>query len=197
MHDTLHDTTCDAQQAWHECFSSIIGRPDCTYNHAYTYIYDVNRHLQDLVERPTGVAEELREWRDRYDIAWYKDQCRKYLPSYSVGVFSSGGCCDTLASIRAGFTPVWGSECCPIKNRMFSALTGTECYPDTFAHDWSNARHVTLLKSGQTCIDYSLSGPYFRGESGGRDGKTGWMFVKQVDPILTIQPTAFVLEMVS
>ena len=28
-------------------------------------------------------------------------------------------------------------------------------------------------------------------------GKTGWMFVKQVDPILAIQPTAFVLEMVS
>ena len=74
---------------------------------------------------------------------------------------------------------------------------GTECYPDTFTHDWSNARHVTLLKSGQTCIDYSLSGPYFRGESGGRDGETGWMFVKQDDPILTIQPTAFVLEMVS
>ena len=88
----------------------------------------------------------------------------------------------------------------PLKIECFLislALHHHECYPDTFAHDWSNARHVTLLKSGQTCIDYSLSGPYFRGESGGRDGKTGWMFVKQVDPILTIQPTAFVLEMVS
>ena len=182
---------------WYECYSSTIGRSDAHESDVDSiHIYDVNRQNR-MVFRPEGIADELHAWRNHYDIAWYKDRCRNVMPSYSVGVFSSGGCLDTLAAIRASFTPLWGSECCPIKSKMWEDLTATPSYPDTFKHDWSSVNKVTLLKSGQTCIDYSLSGPYFRGEPGGRDGATGWMFTAQMDSILTIRPKAFVLEMVS
>ena len=155
-----HDGACDATIPWYTCFSSTIGRPDVqhTKHNQCTYIYDINRQLE-LLDRPTGVAAELREWRNSHDIDWYKKQCRKYMPSYSVGVFSSGGCCDTLAAIRASFTPVWGSEIDPTMNRMFTDLTAAPCYDNTFTTDWSQAKNITYLKSGQTCTDYSLSGP--------------------------------------
>ena len=157
-----HDEACDVPETWFTCFSSTIGRPDDAHvrNNQYTHIYDVNRQLE-LLDRSAGVTEELQEWRDAHDISWYKQQCRKYIPSYSVGVFSSGGCCDTLAAIRARFTPVWGSEIDPTMNKMFTDLTAATCYDDTFTADWSSARNITYLKSGQTCTDYSLSGPYF------------------------------------
>ena len=41
------------------------------------------------------------------------------------GVFSSGGCLDTLAAIRSGFTPVWGTEICERKRYMWRDLTRT------------------------------------------------------------------------
>ena len=43
-------------------------------------------------------------------------------------------------------------------------------------------------------IDYSDRGA---GDRRALFGETGWMFVQQVDPILTLKPAAFTLEMVS
>ena len=54
-----------------------------------------------------------------------------------------------------------------------------------------------MLVSGQNCEDYAASGPVNSGKPCGAQGETGWMFVKQVDPILTLRPKAFMLEMTS
>ena len=36
-------------------------------------------------------------------------------PSYTFATFSSGGCCDTIASLMTGLTPLWGTEICERK----------------------------------------------------------------------------------
>ena len=72
--------------------------------------------------------------------------------------------------------------------------TGGRCgrrYKITY-HDWGSVYTPNVLWSGQTCVDYSLSGPRT-----GSNGKTGWMFVEQTRPIIELQPDSVVLEMVA
>jgi len=109
-----------------------------------------------------------------------------------VGTFSSGGCLDTTATVIQGFKPVWGTEVCESKQKLWSTLTGTPDLGDTFAVQWKDQIVPNLLIPGQMCIDYSSSGP--------RTGElvtTGWMFVEPSTPILALQPDSFCLEMVA
>ena len=50
-------------------------------------------------------------WRQQLSIANAQRYCRT--PGQvgpTVGVFSSGGCLDTLAALHCGFRPIWGTE---------------------------------------------------------------------------------------
>ena len=42
-----------------------------------------------------------------------KDACKNSNPGFTCAVLCSGGCVCTLASIRAGFKMIWGTERCP------------------------------------------------------------------------------------
>ena len=58
----------------------------------------------------SGVAEELRDWREAFTIDMAKTLCRHSTKDrYSVAILAAGGLLDTLAAIRAGLLPIWGS----------------------------------------------------------------------------------------
>ena len=112
-------------------------------------------------------------------------------PAYSVGTFCSGGCLDTLAAIRAGFTPVWGTEICERKRAMWRSLTHSRDLGSTEDVDWSNQIVPDMIISGTPCTDFSPSGT-----CQGEYGPTGWMFEAQADHFLLMQPNSFCIEMV-
>ena len=59
----------------------------------------------------TGVKEELAVFRNQFTIEDAKGLCRSNeIDKYSVGILATGGCLCTLAAIRAGLFPIWGSE---------------------------------------------------------------------------------------
>jgi site-specific DNA-cytosine methylase len=117
-----------------------------------------------------------------------RDQSNKN--KITVAVLAAGGCIDTITAIKAGYTPIWATEICPIRRRMWEELTGTTCHGDTFSQDYSKLQRPDYLTSGQPCPDYSRSG-----SRAGEAGETGWMFTAQTQVIQLTRPKAFRLEM--
>lgn len=113
----------------------------------------------------------------KLSISEAKSKCREEGDKYTLGVLSSGGMVDTMAAIHQGFRPLFGTEVCDRKRAMWRDLTCTEDLGDTFKVEWEEIESPDLLTSGQTCIDYSSSGP-----KTGEEGTPGWMFTSQVDP---------------
>ena len=72
---------------------------------------------------------------------------------------------------------------------MFEDLSGAKCLGDTFGAEVAQAKRPRYLKSGQPCTNYTRAGDEL-----GQDGETGWMFVKQTEVIIKLQPWAFCLE---
>ena len=99
------------------------------------------------------------KWRTQLSIANAQRYCRT--PGQvgpTVGVFSSGGCLDTLAALRCGFRPIWGTEVDERLRTVWSHLTGAPDLGDTFKVDWQHQVVPDLLISGQPCTNYSSSG---------------------------------------
>ena len=97
---------------------------------------------------------------------------------YSVAVLGSGGLLDTIAAVKVGVIPVWGTEVCPTQQRLWHQFTSSPNYPDTFRDIPHNAHRPYYLKSGQPCPNYTCEGS--AGVEGcGASGSTGWMFVEQ------------------
>ena len=134
---------------------------------------------------------------------------------FTVGVLNSGGCVDTLSLIRAGWSPVWGTEICQthqhspaacntiirtssctdnLQQRMWTDLTGTPCLGNTFSNIAKYLQHEkpTMIASCQPCTDYCIGSTQT-----GVQGETGWMFVEQTNIILLTLPLTFRLEMSS
>jgi site-specific DNA-cytosine methylase len=154
---------------------------------------DFKVDLSDLKRTQAVVNPLVRKlalWRREFSIKKAKEMVKqKYGANITCAVLCSGGCLDTLAAMRAGFQPVWGSEIRTEQAAMFEDLTGGKSIGDTFGDSASAAAWVHYWKSGQPCIDYALSG-----KVQGKDGETGWMFTKQVEVILHHMPWAFCLE---
>ena len=138
-----------------------------------------------------SLADQLAAWRDSFKIG----DARRALQSehrdrqWTCAVLFSGGCLDTLAAIRTGFTPLWGCETNQAQGRMWEHLTGTTCLGDVFGAAAATAARVKYIKAGAPCPDYARSGT-----QRGADGETGWMFVKQAEVIEQQRPWAFCLE---
>lgn len=135
---------------------------------------------------------DLRTMREEHQIEIIKQRSSVRDSAYTFASFSSGGCLDAIASMLSGMAPLWGTEVCEHKRQAWRDLTRTADVGDTYAHDWEYMPTPDVLWSGQVCVDYSLSGPRT-----GAQGETGWMFVKQTDPILLLQPNAVIIEMVA
>ena len=73
---------------------------------------------------------------------------------------------------------------------MWTDLTDTPSYGDTFKLNYDTITTPDYLTSGQPCTDYSPPG-----SQAGEDGETGWMFTAQTAVINKIRPKAFRLEM--
>ena len=107
-----------------------------------------------------SVANELAIWREQFTIDTAKQLCRYNTEDkYSVAVLASGGLLDTLAAIRAGLLPIWGSETCATKQKLWNNLVGSECYGDAFTINYKQLRRPTVLKTGFPCVDYSDLAP--------------------------------------
>ena len=133
------------------------------------------------------------KWRQQLPMEAARTFCRSTNNrNPTVGVFSSGGCLDTLAAIRSGFRPIWGTEVNERMRTLWGHLTGTPDLGDTFSVNWANQPCPDLLIAGQPCTNFSSSG-----NQKGDEGDTGWMFVEQAKPILALEPKFFVLEMVA
>ena len=151
---------------------------------------------QKKVQFFTGLSQEdeisrkqLSDWRNTFTIQQAKTESKSNQKQFTLGVFCSGGCLDTLAAMRAGFKAVWSSEISATQARMFKDLTGGSSLGDTFGDEVWNAQRVDYIKSGQPCPDYSRSGSKLGGQ-----GETGWMFVEQAKVLLQLQPWAICLE---
>ena len=136
------------------------------------------------------MAEELQIWRDQFSMDDYKNMARNKNNKMTMAALASGGLICTMAAMRAGWRPIWGTEICSKQKQMWENLTGTSCLGDTFTVDYSVVESPMLLTSGQPCPDYTKPSSQ---QGGG--GTTGWMFVKQTEVILKLMPMAIRLEM--
>ena len=78
----------------------------------------------------------------------------KQTDKYSVAVLASGGLLGTLAAIRAGLMPIWGSDTDASMQSLWKDLVGNGCYRDAFSIDLSTVRRPKVLKTGFPCPNY-------------------------------------------
>ena len=62
---------------------------------------------------PTEVSIERQKWRDSFTFQNAYDQCHNTHSKFTAVVLQSGGLLCTLAAIRSGWTPIFGTEICP------------------------------------------------------------------------------------
>ena len=153
-----------------------------------------------LTAQGSDIGAKLQEWRDRVPIStlmkFKQVKTIAKICLFSCVILAAGGLLDTVAAMRSGFFPIWGTELCEKQRAMWKTLTNTPIYPDTFGN-LPNSYRPTYIKSGQPCPDYTINGVNNRPYSHGRDGDTGWMFTSQVEVIKRQNPRAFCLEMTS
>ena len=143
-----------------------------------------------LTEAPTSdAAVEFHTWRNQSSITEIKNTARHPKTDITIAILATGGCIDAIAAIKAGFKPIWATEICPIKQRMWEDLTGTTCHGDTFKQDYTQLQQPDYLTSGQPCTNYARSG-----SETGDEGETGWMYTAQAQEIMVLQPSAIRLE---
>ena len=142
--------------------------------------------------KQTEVAKERQIWRDSFTFQQAMEQCHETHTQFTVVVLQSGGLLCTHSSIRAGWTPIWGTEICPThtsapimcqaieqlkdcnknsQQRMWHHLTGTPCYGNTFANitKYSKLKHPIYLKVSPECTYYCVGGAQT-----GSNSLTGW-----------------------
>jgi site-specific DNA-cytosine methylase len=137
-----------------------------------------------------GMVTELANWREELSITKAKQLCRSSTEQkYSVAVLACGGLLDTLAAIRAGLMPIWGSDTDQLSREMWNNLVGNQCYDDAFKINYSALRRPTVLKTGFPCPDYTTIG-----SNKGMKGRNGWQYVKQSGIIKQISPDVAVTE---
>ena len=142
----------------------------------------------------------LAEFRSENSVRKVREACANSLPTFSVLELATGGCLDSIAAILSGFRHLGGTEDVSrplgrLKARLFEDLTGERCLGDTTAwKEWISCvkQEVDYLKAGQPCPDYSSAGSGLG--AGGQNG--GELFVKQLEPILALNPKVVRLEMV-
>ena len=121
------------------------------------------------------MAEQLAKERAEFTIAEAKAKCRHLIEdAYSVAIAATGGCLDTLAAIKAGFFPIWGSEVNISKDnqlmqKMWHDLTATPSLGDAMYIDPAAVRRPVILKTGFPCQDHCPLGSKL-GEGGARGG---------------------------
>jgi site-specific DNA-cytosine methylase len=156
---------------------------------------------------------KLEAWRDHFTVGDAVERCTNNNSKFTVAVLGSGGCVDTISAIRAGWSPIWGTEVCPEHNwapadchkfkrtincdknkqqKIWTFITKTKCLGNTFSDTskYTKLQRPVNITAGQPCTDYCLGG----GQEGA-EGQTGWMFVQQMQIILSVKPLTFRLEM--
>ena len=132
---------------------------------------------------------ELALWRETLSQKQILKLCKNKENKITMGVLAAGAGICTYSSVRSGFRPIWCTETNATCNKIWKELYDGDCLGDTFGVDWRKAERPWFLTSTQSCPDYSRSG-----SRKGQGGKTGWMFVDQVDVIFKIRPVCFKLE---
>jgi hypothetical protein len=138
------------------------------------------------------LKQDLSCWRNTYSVKMAQQRCQAdsdFDDAFTVADLCSGGCLDTIATIKVGFRPAWSSEIDTTQARMYSNLTGKVCLCETFGVAVAAAPRVHYIKSGQPCINWSSSG-----NCAGGDGQTGLMFITQTIVILSKMPQIIRLE---
>ena len=75
--------------------------------------YDIDRsHALPRSE----ASLKLEAWRDYFTVGDAVERCTNNNSKFTVVVLGSGGCVDTISAIRAGWSPIWGTEVCPELN---------------------------------------------------------------------------------
>ena len=82
------------------------------------------------------------KWRNNFTVLDAQQRCKRVRPGYSCGILSSGGLLCTMAAIRSGFTPRWGTEIDETVQRMWTDLTGTKSLGDTFKTDFRKLKRL-------------------------------------------------------
>jgi hypothetical protein len=192
-------------EGWAQSFEQwVIGRhpqANVTTSTLGTGVQDHDRKITKTnttkaITTDDNSGKSLEDWRVGMTIDDAKYACRNSDSGFTCAVLCSGGCVCTLASIRAGFKMIWGTEICPdhqshvteqvkdlkcscngnTQQHMWEDPTGAPCLGNTFTNleKYNTVDEPDYMTSGQPCPNYSLSG-----SKKVEDGETGWMFVQQ------------------
>lgn len=137
-------------------------------------------------------------FRNQFSIEQAKQLCRTNdTDKYSVGILATGGCLCTLAAIRAGLFPIWGSEIHDPTNPwtklcqdMWRDLTGVDSLGDATKIVPEMIRRPTIVKTGFPCQDHCPLGSQ-KGESGSKGGN---LYVWQGHWICRLEPEIAIIE---
>ena len=160
----------------------------------------------------TPVGIERQNWRNTFTFKDAKHKCHSIHDNFTVAVLQSGGLLCTLGAIRAGWSPVWGTEICPkhvnaptncqhvrgikdciynLQQRMWHDLTGTTCYGNTFVNvtQYRNLPKPMYVTVSPECTDFCIAGKQV-----GSDGLTGWQLPDIAIVLLEIEPLMLRIE---
>ena len=160
----------------------------------------------------TSIGIERQNWRNTFTFEQAKNQCRTSTSNFTIAILQSGGLLCTLGAIRAGWSPIWGTEICPkhmnsplscqlikstkdciynLQQRMWCDLTNTKCYGNTFVNvtQYANLTKPMYVTVSPECIDYSVAG-----KQAGSDGMTGWQLPDVALVLLEIEPMMLRIE---
>ena len=186
--DTTHGSACTIEED---------EEPKIKHEQTKENSTTLESHVVSIINDTQGkrLQRELALWRDSFSIA----NARAARPGiFTVAELAVGGCLSALSSIRCGFRHVWTTETDPHKATLAESLTRAPCLGDTFSHDYKQLRaqygHVSYLKSGQPCKDWSSPGPH---TGRGKGTETGWMYNAQSICILDLEPDVVCLEQVA
>ena len=131
---------------------------------------------------------------------------------FTVAVLGSGGLLCTYSAVRAGWSPVWGTEICAthpgnplhcqaisksthcsdnLQQQMWMDFTQTPCYGNTFSKmtSYKDVTRPVYLTAGPPCTFFCIGG-----HQTGDYSETGWMFADTALIILLILPLVFRVE---
>ena len=169
-----------------------------TLNICHNQLRHYDRHKQKIKnnqkyyeeQKRKQIKQELQLWRELHSTQELQQECRRIdTDKHSVAVLASGGLLDTMAAVRAGFKPIWGSETQETMKRMWTTFTGTHNYGDAFNMDTSKIRQPRVLKTGFPCQDYSELG-----HNQGQESNRGQLYTEQAKLINKIRPDVAIIE---
>ena len=169
-------------------------------------------HTKNYETPRTQTSVNREQWRESFNFSDGKLKCHSVSSMFTLAVLGSGGLLCTHSAIRAGWSPIWGTEICPLhsgnplhcqaikrsescadnlQQQMWIDFTNTPCYGNTFSKmtSYKYLAKPMYMTAGPPCTFFCVGGDQL-----GDDSETGWMFADTALIFLMIMPLVFRVE---